>query len=111
MILVNIASTRLQSNFRSQLDGYRSLGSEENRKVPLHQSHKTKVENPYSKVRIYEKLEQFINAYPDATLEETKQHFSGVVECSIVAIHNTLKRLDLRYKKNRYVRASKTEKM
>jgi len=57
------------------------------------------------------RLEQFINAHPDATLEETKQHFAGVVECSIVAIHNTLKRLDLRYKKNRYVPASKTEKM
>ena len=57
------------------------------------------------------RLEQFIKAHPDATLEETKQHFSGVVDCSIVAIHNTLKRLDLRYKKNRYVRASKIEKM
>ncbi len=56
------------------------------------------------------RLEQFIKAYPDATLEETKQHFSGMVDCSIVAIHNTLKRLDLRYKKNRYMRASKTER-
>ena len=57
------------------------------------------------------RLEQFIKARPDATLEETKQYFFGMVDCSIVAIHNTLKRLDLRYKKNRYVRASKTEKM
>ena len=57
------------------------------------------------------RLEQFIKAHPDATLEETKQHFSGVVDCSIVTIHNTLKRLDLRYKKNRYVPASKTERM
>ena len=58
-----------------------------------------------------EKLERFIIAHPDATLEETKQHFSGVVECSIVAIHNTLKRLDLRYKKKRYMPASRTERM
>ncbi len=58
-----------------------------------------------------EKLEQFIKAHPDATLEETKQHFLGVVECSIVTIHNTLKRLELRYKKNRCVPASKTERM
>jgi len=48
-----------------------------------------------------EKLERFIEAHPDATLEETKQHFFGVVECSIVTIHNTLKRLELRYKKKR----------
>ena len=57
------------------------------------------------------RLEQFIEAYPDATLEETKQHFLGVVECSIVTIHNTLKRLELRYKKNRYMPVSKTERM
>jgi len=57
------------------------------------------------------KLEQFIEAHPDATLEETKQYFFGVVECSIVTIHNTLKRLELRYKKNRCVPASKTERM
>jgi transposase len=58
-----------------------------------------------------ERLEQFIKAHPDATLEETKQYFSGVVGCSIVAIHNTLKRLDLRYKKKRYMQANKTERM
>jgi len=56
-------------------------------------------------------LEQFIEAHPDATLEETKQHFSGVVQCSIVTIHNTLKGLGWRYKKKRYMRASKVEKM
>ena len=56
------------------------------------------------------KLERFIEAHPDATLEETKQHFLGVVECSIVTIHNTLKRLELRYKKKRYVPANKTER-
>lgn len=48
-----------------------------------------------------EKLEQFIDANPDATLEEIKRYFVGVVECSIVTIHNTLKRLELRYKKKR----------
>ena len=57
------------------------------------------------------KLKQFIKARPDATLEEIKQHFSGVVDCSIVAIHHTLKRLDLRYKKNRYEPVNRTEKM
>ena len=57
------------------------------------------------------RLEQFIEAHPDATLEETKQYFLGVVECSIVTIHNTLKRLELRYKKNRCVPANKTERM
>ncbi len=58
-----------------------------------------------------ERLERFINAHPDATLEETKQHLLGVVECSIVTIHNTLKGLELRYKKNRCMPASKTERM
>ena len=58
-----------------------------------------------------EKLEQFIDANPDATLEEIKRYFVGVVECSIVTIHKTLKRLELRYKKKRYMPANKTERM
>ncbi len=56
------------------------------------------------------RLEQFIEAHPDATLEETKQYFLGVVECSIVTIHNTLKRLELRYKKNPCVPVNRTER-
>ena len=47
-----------------------------------------------------EKLEQFIDTNPDATLKEIKRYFVGVVECSTVTIHNTLKRLELRYKKS-----------
>ena len=48
---------------------------------------------------------------PDLTLEEIKEHFSDKVDCSIVAVHNALKRLGWRYKKNRYGLASKIEKM
>ena len=55
-------------------------------------------------------LDEFIKARPDTTLEETKEYFSGKVDCSVVAIHNMLKRLDWHYKKNRYVRVSRTEK-
>jgi len=60
--------------------------------------------------KIMKELDEFIKARPDATLEETKEYFSGKVDCSIVAIHNTLKRLDWHYKKNRYARVSRTEK-
>ena len=55
-------------------------------------------------------LNNFVEENPDATLEEIREYFSDSVNCSIVAIHNTLKRLGWRYKKNCYVRASKTEK-
>ena len=72
---------------------------------------RTQGRKPTFRGKNLKRLEQFIKARPDATLEETKQHFSGLVDCSIVAIHHTLKRLDLRYKKNRYMQASKTEKM
>jgi transposase len=58
-----------------------------------------------------EQLDDFVKGYPDATLEEIKEHFSGQVDCSVVAIHHTLKRLGWRYKKNRYEPVSKTEKM
>ena len=74
-------------------------------------SPRTQGRKPAFQGKNLKRLEQFIKAHPDTTLEEIKQHFSGVVDCSIVAIHHTLKRLDLRYKKNRYVRASRTGKM
>jgi transposase len=55
-----------------------------------------------------QKLDAFVTAHPDATLEEIKEHFSGTVDCSIVAIHATLKRLEWNYKKKRYMHLSKT---
>ena len=58
-----------------------------------------------------ELLNDFVKENPDSTLEEIKEHFSGQVDCSIVAIHNALKRLGWRYKKKRYVPVSKTGKM
>jgi transposase len=58
-----------------------------------------------------EQLNSFVQDNHDATLEEIKEYFSGKVNCSIVAIHNALKRCEWRYKKNRYGPANKTEKM
>ena len=58
-----------------------------------------------------EQLNNFVEENPDSTLEEMKEHFSGKVNCSIVAIHNALKSLGWRYKKNHYEPVSKTEMM
>jgi transposase len=58
-----------------------------------------------------EQLDKFLRKRTDATLREIQEHFSDRIRCSIQAIANALKRLDWRYKKNRCVRASKTEKM
>ena len=58
-----------------------------------------------------EKLNNFVKEKPDSTLEEIKEHFSVKVDCSIVTVHNALKRLGWHYKKNRYEPASRTEKM
>ena len=58
-----------------------------------------------------ERLDDFVTENPDSTLEEIKDYFSGKVDCSIVAVHNALKRLGWRYKKNRYERVNKIEKM
>jgi transposase len=58
-----------------------------------------------------QQLDDFVKRYPDATLEEIRESFADRVNCSIVTIHNTLKRLGWRYKKNRYVQVSKIEKM
>ena len=58
-----------------------------------------------------EALDKHLSNHPDVTLQEIKESFSSTVKCSIQAVANALKRLDWRYKKNCYVRASKTEKM
>ena len=60
---------------------------------------------------VLDQLNHIVETRPDSTLEELKEHFSGQVDCSIVAIHNALKRLGWRYKKNRYVPVSKIGKM
>jgi transposase len=56
-------------------------------------------------------LHDFVQRHPDTTLEEIKEHFSGRVDCSIVAIHHTLRRMGWRYKKKRYEPANKAEGM
>ena len=58
-----------------------------------------------------ELLDNFVKENPDFTLEEIKEHFTGKVDCSIVAVHNALKRLGWRYKKNRYEQVSRIDKM
>jgi len=58
-----------------------------------------------------QELDDFVKKYSDATLEEIRQSFAGKVNCSIVAVHNALKRLGWRYKKKRYEPVSKTGKI
>jgi len=55
-------------------------------------------------------LDKYLSNHPDATLQEIREVFSSKVNCSIQAVANALKRLEWRYKKNRYVPVSKTEK-
>ena len=56
-------------------------------------------------------LDRVVQRKPDVTLEAIQVHFTGRVNCSIVAIHNALQRLDYRFKKSRYERVSKTGPM
>ncbi len=72
---------------------------------------RTQGRKPSFKGSNLEQLNNFVKENPDSTLREIREHFAGKVNCSIVAIHNTLKRLDLRYKKKRYMQANKTERM
>lgn len=45
-------------------------------------------------------LDEYVQTHSDATLEQIQAHFSDKVSCTLVTIHNTLKRLKYRYKKN-----------
>ena len=54
-------------------------------------------------------LDRLVEKQPDATLEELR-HRTGA-NCSLVTVHNTLKRLGYRRKKRRFGRLSKTGQM
>ena len=45
-----------------------------------------------------ERLEKYVDRYPDATLEEIRGRLG--LACTVVTIHHTLQRLGYRYKKN-----------
>jgi len=53
------------------------------------------------------RLDAFLHQHPDATLEELRQATSK--DCSVMAVHRATRRLEWRYKKSRYVRASNTD--
>ena len=70
---------------------------------------RTQGRKPVFQGKNVKRLEQFIKARPEATQEETKQHFDGMVDCRRGDMNNALKRRNGRYKKNRYVPACNTE--
>jgi len=53
-----------------------------------------------------EQLRRLVRQQPDATLAELRERAG--VDCSLVAVHNALERLDLRFKKSRSMPANKT---
>ena len=59
--------------------------------------------------KLLAQLDQWVQRHPDATLEQLRERFSPMAECSVVTIHNTLKRLDYRFKKSQYERVNKTD--
>jgi len=44
------------------------------------------------------RLERFADAHPDATLEQMREKLGAA--CTIITLHNTLRRLGYRFKKN-----------
>ncbi len=52
---------------------------------------------PHSTSTRWVQLARLVDTTPDATLDQLRQALRK--ECSLVAIHNALKRLDYRYKK------------
>jgi transposase len=78
------------STFQRWLQRYRQTG----RAAPLPRGH-----NPAALDEAQmRQLDGLVQQMPDATLEELRGAVG--VECSLVAIHNALKRLGYRYKKN-----------
>ena len=60
---------------------------------------KGKVGKPPSfRVEEINRLQRYVDQHPDATLEQIHEKIGAT--CTMVTIHNTLKRLGYRYKKN-----------
>jgi putative transposase len=55
-----------------------------------------------------QKLRRLVQQQPDMTLAELRERTA--VACSLVAVHKTLVRLDLRYKKSRATPESRTDR-
>ena len=65
--------------------------------------------NPVIEGKTLQRLERTLEKKPDATLEELRELVG--VKCSLVTVHNTLKRLGYRRLKKRYAPASRTARM
>ena len=87
--------------FQRWLQRYRSDG----RCCPLQRGHRRAT----FEGKLLAQLDQWVQRHPDATLEQLRERFLSRAKCSKVTIHNTLKRLDYRFKKSRYERVSKTD--
>ena len=78
------------STFQRWLQRYRKTG----RTAPLPRGHNPPALNEAQ----MEQLNTLVEQTPDATLEHLRQEMN--LNCSIVAVHNALRRLGYRYKKN-----------
>ena len=78
------------STFQRWLQRYRKTG----RAAPLPRGHNPPALNNAQ----MQQLKALVQQTPDATLEQLRHEMD--LSCSIVAVHNALKRLGYRYKKN-----------
>jgi transposase len=78
------------STFQRWLQRYRQTG----RAAPFPRGHNPRA---LDEVQVSE-LGRLVHEKPDATLEQLREALG--VACSLVAVHNTLKRLGYRFKKN-----------
>ncbi len=85
------------SAFQRWLQRYRKTG----RAAPLPRGHNPPALNDAQ----MQQLNTLVEQTPDATLEQLRQEMG--LSCSIVAVHNALKRLGYRYKKKLYGPANK----
>ncbi len=77
----------------------------EGRFAPLARGHNP----PALDEQAMERLDGLLEAQPDLTLEQLHEELG--CSCSLVTIHNSIKRLGWRYKKNRYARVNNSEPM
>ena len=110
LIVMSAQKKKLLKLFLFPFHGFANYFSEEGKPAPSSLCHALKAASRHLEIINFMNLTILLKDILMLLLKKSEFFFADRVNCSIVAVHNALKRLEWRYKKNRYMRVNKAEK-
>ena len=102
---------QIAQRFAVSVSSVKKLISQRDRLGTIKPQYQNVGRKPAFNNELLRQLDELVEHRCDITLNEIKQHFAEVIDCSHQAIANALERLGWGYKKKHYERLSKIEKM